>query len=146
MHLALSCCINNIVISDHAMVVLDVKLSNRDNFRQWRLNTSILKDQTFYPFFFREFTSFYAINAKSTKDTSLLWETSKAYIRGLILSFSVSKKRKKNKTQRLLEEDLKSIEGKYIKTADKALLKEISALRSAIDSLLTQDAEYKLSL
>lgn len=84
MHLASSCCINNIFILDHAMVVLDVKVSNRDNFQQWRLNTNILKDQTFYPFFFGEFTSFYAINAKSTQDTSLLWETSKAYISGLI--------------------------------------------------------------
>lgn len=39
---------------------------------------------------------------------------------------------------------MKNKEEKYIKTADMALLKEISALRCFIDSLLTQDAEYKL--
>lgn len=83
-HLAASCYINNIVISDHAMVVLDLNVSNRDNFRQWRVNTNILKDQLFKPFFSREFTSFYNINVQTTQDSSLLWETSKAYIRGLI--------------------------------------------------------------
>lgn len=144
LHLAISCCINNIVISDHAMVVLELKSSSRDNFRQWRLNTNILRDKLFKPFFSTEFTSFYNINAQTTKDSSLLWETSKAYIRGLILSFSASKKRKKNETQRQLEEALKEKEGKYVKTADKTLLGEISALRCAVDSLLTQDAEYKL--
>lgn len=41
------------------------------------------------------------IALQTTYNSSLLWETSKAYIRGLILSFSVSKKRKKKETQRL---------------------------------------------
>lgn len=107
LHLAISCCINNIVISDHAMVVLELKTSSRDNFRQWRLNTNILRDKLFKPFFSTEFTSFYNINAQTTKDSSLLWETSKAYIRGLILSFSGSKKCKKKRDPKTVRRGLK---------------------------------------
>ncbi|XDV45294.1 hypothetical protein PO909_013414 [Leuciscus waleckii] len=109
LHLAISCCINNIVISDHAMVVLELKSLSRDNFRQWRLNTNILRDKLFKPFFSTEFTSFYNINAQTTKDSSLLWETSKAYIRGLILSFSASKKRKKKRDSKTVR---RGLEGK----------------------------------
>lgn len=126
------------------MVVLQLKTSSRDNFWQWRLNTNILKDKLFKPIFSTEFTAFYDINTQTTKDSSLLWETSKAYIRGLILSFSASKRSKKNETQRQLEKTSKEKEVKYIKTADRTLLGEISALRCAVDSLLTQDDEYKM--
>ncbi len=54
------------------MVVLDIKASNRDHFHQWILNTNILKDQLFKPFFLSmEFTSFYNINNQTMQDSSL---------------------------------------------------------------------------
>lgn len=41
-----------------------------------------------------EFKIFMDINLQSTEDPSLLWETSKTYIRGLVIGYSASKKRR----------------------------------------------------
>ena len=46
--------IGSIVISDHAEVILDMKLNGAFNLsRHWRLNTTILKDHTFTSYFIR---------------------------------------------------------------------------------------------
>lgn len=59
---------------------------------------TILNDDTFlkgpylYPIFKTEFKSFLSLSSQSTDNHTLLLETSKAYGRGVIISFSVSKR------------------------------------------------------
>lgn len=88
-----SCAIGNIVVSDHAIVLLDLSIG-RDSVksRRWRFDLRLLKDEKFTSYLKTEFKIFLAINSQSTNNPSLLWETSKAYIRGLILAYSASKK------------------------------------------------------
>uniref|UniRef100_A0A4W5RIZ6 Adducin 2 (beta) n=1 Tax=Hucho hucho TaxID=62062 RepID=A0A4W5RIZ6_9TELE len=126
-------------------VILDIKLNGASNLsRHWRLNTTILKDHTFTSYFITEFKAFFSINSQSTDKPSLLWETCKAYARGLIMSYTATNRPKKREKQKALEGELGTKEKDYIKTPTPALLKEISVLRSTLDSLRTQDAEKKM--
>lgn len=84
------------------------------------------------------------INTPSTDNPSLLWETLKAYSRGLIISYTKGKKRRQAEQRKVLESKLKHTEGDYLKKPSKGKLKEIYALCSALDCLLTKDAETKI--
>lgn len=141
----ISCSIGNIIISDHAAVYMNVtfkKLSKKTT--GWRMDTSILSDHRFISYFSTEFRHFLATNSPSAADSSLLWETSKAYARGLIISYTATKRRKILEQQVLLEKRLNLSEKEYIKRPTAAKLKEVTAIRSTLDSLLTKKAGEKL--
>ena len=145
MHRVLSCSIGSILISDHAKVILDLSIKGvNSGVKFWRLNTSILKDHTFVTHFTTEFQYFISINTRSTDNPALLWETAKAYARGLIISFSASKKRQKREKQNLLMAELKTKENAYVECPSPTILTEISAIRTTLDNLLTQDEEVKV--
>lgn len=142
---SVSCSIGNIIISDHAAVYMNMtlkKLSKKP--ASWRMDTSILKDHKFISYFNAEFRHFLDINSPSVNDSSLLWETSKAYARGLIISYTATKRRKNMEQQTLLEKRLSMSEKEYFKKSTAAKLKEITAIRSTLDSLLTKKAGEKL--
>lgn len=137
--------IGNIVISDHAAVFIQCDLKNPvTQSRHWRLNPFILNDQQFISHFVEEFKSFFSINLATTKDSSLLWETSKAYSRAIIISYMSTKRRRQAEQREILESKLKRAETEYAKRSSLLKLKEITALRSALDSLLTKEAESKI--
>lgn len=145
MHSILSCDIGSIIISDHAAVVMDLKLKNPINQpRQWRLDSVILKDNTFISYFITEFKVFLSINLPSTDNPSLLWETCKAYARGLFISYTSTKRRQKRREQNNLAIELTDKEKAYINSPSPTLWEEISALKSAINCLLTKEAEKKM--
>lgn len=126
LHRVLTCSIGSILISDHANVILDLTLKGiNSGVKYWRLNTSILKDNTFSTYCTTEFRDFISTNTQIT----LLWETAKAYARGLIISFSASKKRQKREKKKLLMDELKAKKkSAYVRSPSSAILKEISAV------------------
>lgn len=90
-----SCDIGSITISDHAPVYLKFSHGEaQQRSSKWRFNNHLLYDPNFISFFFRtEFQQFFSCN--NTPDVSpILWETCKAYSRGLIISYE-----KKHKTE-----------------------------------------------
>lgn len=140
-----SCDITSIIISDHARVIMDLDLKAAlHRSRHWRLNTIILKDEEFTSHFSAEFKAFLDINTPSATTASVLWETCKAYARGLIISYSATKKRQRMEEQKSLESELMDKEKTYIASPSPPLWQEITALRSALNCLLTRDAEKKL--
>lgn len=137
--------IGSAVISDHAAVFIQYQIRNpAPQTRFWRFNPFILADHKFVSYFSEEFQSFLSINSASTNDPSLLWETSKAFARGLIISYVSSKRRRQAEQRKILESKLKVSEREYIARPSPTRLKEVSALRSALDSLLTEHAEAKI--
>ena len=93
--------------------------------RHWRLNTIILKDE--------EFTSNFSTE-----------QTCKAYARGLIISYSATKKRQRLEKQKSLESELMDKEKAYTASPSTSLWQVITTLRSALNCLLTRDAEKKM--
>ncbi len=108
------------------------------------MDTSILKDHKFISYFTSKFRLFLSTNSPSASNPSLLWETSKAYARRLIISYTASKRCKNIEQQVLLENRLRISEKEYVKKPTAAKLKEITAIRSTLDPLLTKKAGEKL--
>ena len=145
LHRALSCSIGSILISDHAEVVLELSIKGLNSgVSYWRLNTSVLKDQTFITLFTTEFGYFLTINTQSTDNSALVWETAKAFARGLIISFSASKKRQKSEKQTKLMAELKAKEEAYLSAPSPTIMAEINAIKTTLDNVLTQNEEVKL--
>lgn len=138
MHAITRCNIGDIVISDHAIVMLDICVRGfLRPVRSWRFNNLLLKDDTFHSYFNSEFKIFLSINSESTNNPSLLWETTKAYIRGLAISYFATKKRKQLEKEKQLESELNTATSSYLNDPSPALLEKISAVRTSLNSLLT---------
>jgi len=119
------CNIGDIVISDHAIVVLDVSVKGfLRPARSWRFNNLLLKDDTFLSHFNSEFKIFLSINSDYTNNPSLLWETTNAYVRGLIISYSTTKKRKQSEKQKHLEIELNTATSRYLNDPSQVLLEK----------------------
>lgn len=78
--------IHPITISDHAPVSLSVIKTNiTEPTRNWRFNTSQLKESDFLKYFEGECTIFLETNNQLRISPGVLWETAKAVIRGKII-------------------------------------------------------------
>lgn len=137
--------IGTIVVSDHAPIFIQYTgVHSVIQPRHWRLTPSLLKDQKFVSYFKDEFEVFMSVNLVSTNDSSLLWETSKAFSRGIIMSYTFTKKRKQFEQRKILEIKLGRAEREYVKHPSVHKSKEMSALRAALDTLLTGEAEKQV--
>ncbi len=76
---------------------------------RWRFNTSLLDDPEFDSLIKREWASLLEINDSPKSSPSILWETGKAVLRGIILSFSTYKKRMEQQEAEL-EQKIKQFE------------------------------------
>ncbi len=86
--------IHPIIISDHAPVSLSIKLNlNIRSPTRWRFNTSLLQDPHFTPLIKREWASFLEMNDSPEISPSLLWETGKTVLTGIIISYASYKKK-----------------------------------------------------
>ncbi len=92
----LSCTTGDItIISNHAIVLMDLFFGGSSvKTRCWSFNACLFRNEKFTSYLKSELKIFLDIDSQSVNNPSLLWETSKAYIRGLVLAFSASKKRK----------------------------------------------------
>lgn len=87
---------SSILISDHAPVTLDIKLSiHKSSPPLWRFNSLLLADKTFTEFISKSIDDFLFFNQNDSTSCSLLWESLKAFLRGQIISYSSFKKKSK---------------------------------------------------
>ncbi len=122
----ISSSVGSIVLSDHAAVFIQFGTGDMLNQpRRWHFESSILYYKIFTTYFIEEFKLFLSINTASTDDSSLLWETSKAYSRGIITSYTKSKRRRQAEQRVILESKLKKAEQDYLIKSSNVKLKEI---------------------
>lgn len=75
------CKIRAIVLSDHAMVELDIALNTKAGKKgRWHLNIALIQDECFGTLLADDLTSFFKLNIESTDRLASVWEASKAYI------------------------------------------------------------------
>lgn len=140
-----SCSIGNIILSDHAPIYMVYNVTNSTTLSKFfRLPSSLLKDDRFISYLSSELKIFFSINAESADNPGILWETCKAYCRGLVISFMASRKRQRLEYIQQLQYNLTDMERRHSSAPDPELLKEITATRAALNTLLIQKAEYSL--
>lgn len=91
-----------------------------------------------------EFKSFLSVRSSVEGALSLLWESSKAFTRGLIISYTASKRHRQAEQRRSLESKLTIVERDYVKNSSSTKLEEISALLSPLEFIRTEEAEGKI--
>lgn len=99
-----------------------------------------MKDVKFVEYFRTEFKHFLSVNIPKASSPSLLWKTAKAFFRGLIISYTSSKKHRIAEKQNILERRLNFEEKEYAKKSSKSRLEELNAIRCSLNTKLTQNA------
>ncbi|CAG5947255.1 unnamed protein product, partial [Menidia menidia] len=141
----IDCKINAISLSDHAPVELCVKIHPEKLKRgRWRMNTSILQNDIFQKELAIDLSSFFEINMGSTDSVAMVWEASKAYIRGKIIAHTSRIKKEHTNTVKKLEAELIIMERKLAEQYSDRLLNDICKCKSQIQEIFNRKAEYAL--
>ena len=130
-------------LSDHSLVSAHLTLlGTPPRASRWRFNTSLLKNEDFCVFFSNALTLFIELNIGSVGDPRILWDAIKGSIRDSSISFSSHLKKSRLLKINKLEGALAQLEARRQSTQTDALLAEISATRTELNSLLRQRAEF----
>lgn len=142
---ARSCDYQSIVISDHAPVVLSMTLPDLPFVeKHWRFNSTLLSNNDFVKFMEEQITLFFDINTSSETSSLTIWDALKAYLRGQIISFTATM-RKRAQTERLeLCNQIKEIDQKYAHIKNPELYKKRVELQTRFDLLSTHSVERQL--
>ncbi|KAF3858942.1 hypothetical protein F7725_012143 [Dissostichus mawsoni] len=93
---------HSILLSDHAAVsVTFFPPTNPCKSKQWRLNTSLLKNEKCTLLIKDHILDFFEINLNSVPSVATVWEAFKATCRGWLISFSSAENKKRREHDRL---------------------------------------------
>lgn len=86
--------IGHIALSDHAPVVMAIQpIRPNERSFSWRLNAMLLMDEKVTKFLKEQTDLFLEFNDKDGADPRIVWDTYKAYMRGMIISYTSQKKK-----------------------------------------------------
>ena len=137
-----TCSIKTMALSDHSLVGLELTPPYYDPAtRHWRLMPSLLGNLSFVSMLEEQLTLFFSTNDTPEVSASTIWETAKAYIRGVIISYTLAKRKVTLKQQLELESQISVLEREFKQSLSKSSRLKLDAARSALDNLLTQKAE-----
>ena len=140
-----SCEYQSIVISDHAPVVLSMALPGLPRTeRYWRFNSTLLSDNDFVNLMKDQIDFFFRTNTSPETSSLVVWDALKAYLRGQIISYTVSMKKKASKERQDLANQIKSIDQQYALVKDAKLYKLSLELQTKYDLLSTYQVQRQL--
>ena len=105
---------STIVESDHAPVLPDLVFPpNNSEHPPWKLDKTLLADSSFCDLKNKEIDNFIESNKKDNISSSLLWETLKAVIRGVIISYSARINKMRRLEQDQLIKSISTVDSQY---------------------------------
>lgn len=105
------------VISDHCPVVMDISFP--DNIapqRTWRFNPHLLSNQDFVKYISNHIDLFMETNQDPQRSKGCSWETLKAYLRGMIISYTASANKDNAKRRSEIEMRICAIDQEHSST------------------------------
>lgn len=137
-----SCTYNPIVISDHSPVTLELKWKGHTKPRPpWRFNTRLLSDDKFVKFMSTNIDVFIKVNKTADTSPSILWETFKAFARGIIISYASYEKRQREKRIAELLSQISQLDQTYASSPSPDVYKQRLVLQSEFNNLSSTVAE-----
>lgn len=85
-HRVKECTIGTADVSDHNAIYLTINLNNRPKSTLWRLNISILNNETVVKEIKKEISECIKGNKSDQVDPTIVWDTVKAVMRGKLIS------------------------------------------------------------
>lgn len=136
---------HSIAISDHAPISLDLNMFTCPQpFRSWRFNSALLAEDGYKQFVQSQIALFFELNDLPDTSRGILWEASKACIRGHLISYISNVKKTENlQTDRLLQ-DIKKVDERYAIKQDPTLYKERLRLQTEFDLISTTKVRTSL--
>lgn len=129
-----------IVISDHALLFLHYRLTPHPRGQTvWRLSPRWLHDQKFLNTVERNIELFFATNTDETS-ASIRWEAFKAYIRGVMISYTSNIANKTHLLMTELERDIKDLERELSVNNTPENLQRLSEVRAKYNEITASKA------
>lgn len=121
-HLVESCEYLPRTLSNHPPLVLTIYTPTTKLYiRRWRFSNYLLNDLDFIDLLNNNIENFLNFNAGSAA-SGMIWESLKAYLRGIIIAYSSRKKKKYQSQLNELSKDIKKLEQDYSICGDESIL------------------------
>lgn len=112
--------------------------------KSWRFNITLLANQQFIEFVNAHSDTFYTMHQDSTVCPLIVWDTLKAYIRGIIIAFSSSLKTKSKDELQHIEQEIKKLEKLHCLSKDPAILCQLDNLKMKYNNINTHSTELSI--
>uniref|UniRef100_A0A3P8RWR8 Reverse transcriptase domain-containing protein n=1 Tax=Amphiprion percula TaxID=161767 RepID=A0A3P8RWR8_AMPPE len=144
--MTVSASIGNIVLSAHAPVetVLSLGPRAREPMTRWRLNTSLLQNETSSKFLKQEIFEYWDQNEGTASNPGLEWDAFKAYLRGRLIQHCSFLKKQSIRRLQELEREIKDLEKIYAHQPNLMILSHLSKLKFELNSILQKKVEFAL--
>ncbi|KAF3836210.1 hypothetical protein F7725_028768 [Dissostichus mawsoni] len=137
---------HSILLSDHAAVsVTFFPPTNPCKSKQWRLNTSLLKNEKFALLIKDQILDFFEINLNSVPSVATVWEAFKATCRGWLISFSSAENKKRRERKSQLNFKLKTLEEQHmLDPSNLDLRNSLLTARTNLQKLVHEETAFAL--
>lgn len=136
---------HSIVISDHAPITMDLNLDSQlKPSKRWRFTSALFSDDLYKQFLQSQIKLYFELNDLPCTSKEVLWEASKAYIRGQIISFSSNRKREERAHIADLLQKIKEIDESYASNPQPSKYSERLKLQTEFDLLSTNISKVQL--
>ncbi|CAH2292868.1 LINE-1 reverse transcriptase [Pelobates cultripes] len=110
----------------------------------WRLNESLLRDDTFRNFIQKELTEYFSTNNNNETSPITIWQAHKSVMRGLLLSRASFLKKQAQKEQITILRDLRDATAQhYIQPTD-TLMEKIENLTDQLNTIAMSKTSYMM--
>uniref|UniRef100_A0A3Q2CN90 exodeoxyribonuclease III n=1 Tax=Cyprinodon variegatus TaxID=28743 RepID=A0A3Q2CN90_CYPVA len=142
---AASSTIGNIILSDHSPVYLHMFAFNTTTRTpRWRLNSSLLLDETFKESLRSQINLYIETNVPSAPSAGVAWEALKAFLRGHIIQYASFKKRESLAKLQDLEQQIAITESSFKRNSSSANLNKLTKLKYEFNTIPSQKAAFSL--
>uniref|UniRef100_A0A670HSH1 Reverse transcriptase domain-containing protein n=1 Tax=Podarcis muralis TaxID=64176 RepID=A0A670HSH1_PODMU len=132
------------VISDHNPIIMEMKGVEGRTFR-WRLNDNLWDDQKFVEKIRTKLFEYFTDNLDKGVKINVVWDASKAVMRGLFIQQNVWKRNNKEKRTKEILRQIMDYEQKLIKKPNnERILQEIKSLRTQFAMLINKEVEWNI--
>uniref|UniRef100_A0A670IGH0 Reverse transcriptase domain-containing protein n=2 Tax=Podarcis muralis TaxID=64176 RepID=A0A670IGH0_PODMU len=130
--------------SDHNAVKMEMKLTTTGQFR-WRMNDTLFRDNEILMKAQKTLKDYFEINLRADVEKRVVWDASKAVMRGFLIQQNSIKRKKQNEKKEKILEKIKEGEKKLrVKPKSQEILREIKLYQIQYMELMNQEIEWKI--
>ncbi len=108
------------------------------------MNTSLLHDEVFNNELAADLSLFFEINMGSTDKVAMVWEASKAHIRGKLIAQTSKRKKEYKDTIQTLQVEVSAMERELARHYSENLFNDICKFKFKLHEIFNKKAEYAL--
>ena len=123
------------------MTLLVDDSSNVNSSFVWRSNSRLLQEGPSKAHLLEELKGFFSNNADSVSDHMVLWNTHKAYMRGIFIQLGARVKRQRRQRIQEILSDIRTLEAQNKKQTSLIISDKLSQLRHSLRIIMLEDFE-----